>query len=283
MLMALALVALGLMAVPMPSGAGAPGPEVVKPTGELRIALAFLGGQRLIPWVEFISGGIKQYMMLVYDYLVGCTDDGQLSADGGIAEKWAEAPDKLSWTFWLHKGVRFHTGTEVTAEDVKFSVESLFDPKATAGLLGPTRTAFKELEIKDPHTVVIHLKRPAIFLPWNFSCATGGEGMILPAKYFEKVGADGFARNPVGSGPYKVAKNTLGSSIQLEALDRHWRDGVPKYKTVTFMLVPEVRAAGFNVFSKLNDQVVAVYMQQQWDLVPVADKRVRQALNLAID
>ncbi|HSF33288.1 MAG TPA: ABC transporter substrate-binding protein, partial [Candidatus Tectomicrobia bacterium] len=47
--------------------------------------------------------------------------------------------------------------------------------------------------------------------------------------------------------------------------------------------VPEVKAAGFNVFSKLNDQVVAVYMQQQWDPVPIADKRVRQALNLAID
>jgi peptide/nickel transport system substrate-binding protein len=47
--------------------------------------------------------------------------------------------------------------------------------------------------------------------------------------------------------------------------------------------VPEVKAAGFHVFSKLNDQVIAVYMQQQWDPVPVADTRVRQALNLAID
>jgi peptide/nickel transport system substrate-binding protein len=47
--------------------------------------------------------------------------------------------------------------------------------------------------------------------------------------------------------------------------------------------VPEVKAAGFNVFSKLNDQVVVVYMQQQWDAVPIADKRVRQALNLALD
>jgi peptide/nickel transport system substrate-binding protein len=279
-----------------------------KPSGELHIALAFLGGQRFIPWAEFVSGGIKQYMMLIHDYLVGCTDDGQLDPTGGIAQKWEQAPDKLSWTFWLRQGVTFHDGTEVTAADVKFSLESLFTPQATAGLLGPVRTAYKSLEVVDPYTVTIHLKQPAIFLPWSFSCAVGGEGMILPAKHFQEVGADGFANKPIGSGPYKVAKNALGAFIQLEAVDNHWRDGVPKYKTVTFMLVPEestrlaqlqtgeadviaisrervpeVKAAGFNVFSKRNDQVVAVYMQQQWDPVPVADKRVRQALNLAID
>jgi len=308
MLVAVVLVTFGMLAVPIPSGAGAPGPGAVKPTGELRIALAFLGGQRFIPWAEFVSGGIKQYMMLIHDYLVGCTDDGQLSPEGGIAQRWEQAPDKLSWTFWLRQGVKFHDGTEVTAEDVKFSIESLFEPKATAGLLGPVRTAFQALDIKDPYTVVIHLKRPAIFLPWSFSCAVGGEGMILPTKHFQQAGADGFAKNPVGSGPYKVAKNSVGAFIRLEAVDHHWRDGVPKYQTVTFMLVPEestrlaqlrtgeadviavsrervpeVKAAGFNVFSKLNDQVVAVYMQQQWDPVPVADTRVRQALNLAID
>jgi len=160
----------------------------------------------------------------------------------------------------------------------------------------------------DPSTLVVHLKQPAVFLPWNFSCATGSEGMILPKKYFQQVGADGFAKNPIGSGPYKVAKNALGASIQLEALGTHWRDSVPRFKTITFLLVPEestrlaqlrtgeadliavsrervpeVKAAGLHVFSKLNDQVVAVYMQQQWDPVPIADKRVRQALNLAID
>ena len=191
----------------------------VQPAGELRIALAFLGAQRFIPWAEVPSGGIKHYQILVYDYLVGCTDDGQLSPEGGVAQAWQEADDKLSWTFTLRKGIKFHDGTELTAEDVKFSLDSLFDPKAVAGLLGPTRTAFKEIAIVDPSTVVIHLKQPAVFLPWNFSCATGSEGMILPKKYFQQVGADGFAKNPIGSGPYKVAKNALGASIQLEALE----------------------------------------------------------------
>jgi peptide/nickel transport system substrate-binding protein len=306
----LGLVALGLLAVPVSIGAGAPAvvPASVKPTGELRIALAFLGSQRLIPWAEVPSGGIKQYQILVYDHLVGCTDNGQLSTETGIAQRWGEAPDQLSWTFWLRRGIAFHDGSELTAEDVKFSIDSLFDPKAVAPLLGPARGAIQEIDIKDPYTLVVHLKQPAVFLPWNFSCATGSEGMILPKQYFQRVGADAFAKNPVGSGPYKVLKNAFGSLIQLEAVDRHWRDDVPKYKTMTFLLVPEestrlaqlrtgeadiiavsrekvpeVKAAGFNVFSKVNDQVVAVYMQQQWDPVPVADKRVRQALNFAID
>ena len=290
------------------AGLATPAAAADKPSGELRIALAFLGSQRLIPWTEVASGGIKQHQLLIYDHLVGCTDDGQLSTANGVAQAWEEAPDHLSWTFTLRKGIIFHDGTELTAEDVKFSIDSLFEPKAVAGLLGPTRAAFKATEVKDPSTVVIHLKQPAIFLPWNFSCAIGNEGMILPKRYFQQLGADGFAKAAIGSGPYKVAKNAMGSSMQLEAVDRHWAEGVPKYKTITLLLVPEestrmaqlhtgeadiiavsrervpeVKAAGFNVFSKLNDQVVAVYMQQQWDPVPIADKRVRQALNLALD
>jgi peptide/nickel transport system substrate-binding protein len=278
-----------------------------RPTGELRIALAFLGAQRLIPWTEVPSGGIKQHQLLIYDHLVGCTDDGQLAAEAGIAQKWAEADDKLSWTLWLRQGVKFHDGTELTAEDVKFSLDNVLDPKAI-GLLGPGKNAFKAVEVKDPYTVVIHLKQPSAFLPWHFSCATGSDGMVLPRQYFQRVGADAFSKNPIGSGPYRVVKNAIGSQIQLEAVDQHWREGVPKFKTVTFLLVPEestrlaqlrtgeadiiaisrervpeVKAAGFKVFSKLNDQVVVVYMQQQWDPVPIADRRVRQALNLAID
>ena len=78
------LVLLTLLAVSLPVA----GLAQNKPTGELRIALAFLGAQRMIPWVEVPSGGIKQYQLLIYDYLVGCTDDGQLSPDNGIAQAW---------------------------------------------------------------------------------------------------------------------------------------------------------------------------------------------------
>ena len=123
-----------------------------KPQGELRIALAFLGAQRLIPWAEVPSGGIKQHQILLYDYLVGCTDDGQL----------ALRPEES--------------------------------------------TRMAQLRTSEADIVAVSREK-----------------------------------------------------------------------------VPEVKAAGYNIFSKLNDQVIVVYMQQQWDQVPVAEKRVRQALNLALD
>ncbi len=298
-----------LMVILLLLGAGKAGPVLAqdKPTGELRIALAFLGAQRLIPWNEDPSGGVKQYQLLIYDHLVGCTEDGQLSSENGIAQSWEESADKLSWTFHLRPNIQFHDGTALTADDVKFSIDSFLDPKSI-GLLSTGRAAYQGVEVQNPSTVVIHLNQPVIFLPWNFSCATLSDGMILPSKYFQQVGADAFAKKPIGSGPYRVVKNSAGSLIQLEAVERHWRDGVPKFKTVTFLLVPEestrlaqlrtgeadiiavsrekvpeIKAAGFNVFSKLNDQVIVVYMQQQWEAVPVRDKRVRQALNLALD
>ena len=136
-----------------------------KSSGELRIAFAFLGAQRMIPWVEVPSGGIKQYQIFIYDYLVGCTDDGQLSADHGIAQSWEESADKLSWTFHLRPNIQFHDGTALTADDVKFSIDSFLDPKSI-GLLSTGRAAYQGVEVQNPSTVVIHLNQPVIFLPW---------------------------------------------------------------------------------------------------------------------
>ena len=131
---------LALLAVSLPVS----GLAQTKSTGELRIALAFLGAQRLIPWNEDPSGGVKQYQLLIYDHLVGCTEDGQLSSENGIAQSWEESADKLQWTFKLRPNIHFHDGTALTADDVKFSIDSVLDPKAV-GLLGPARAAFSRV------------------------------------------------------------------------------------------------------------------------------------------
>jgi peptide/nickel transport system substrate-binding protein len=142
----------------------------------------------------------------------------------------------------------------------------------------------------------------------DLSMGTGFEGAILPKRYYEQVGADGFATKAVGSGPYKWIKGVTGSSLQLEAVDTHWAEGVPKFKTVTYRVVPEestrlamiqtgeadivgvsrervpeLQARGLKVFVKERGSVMGCYFHQQWEDVPVADKRVRQALNLAIN
>jgi len=91
----------------------------------------------MIPWAEVPSGGHQTAFAAHLRHPGGLHRRRQDLCESGIAERWEEAADKLSWTFWLRQGVLFHDGTELTAEDVQFSIDSLFDPKAVAPLLGP--------------------------------------------------------------------------------------------------------------------------------------------------
>ncbi len=277
-----------------------------KPAGELRIAMAGIGVMRPIPWQE--TPFAKGYFTLLYDFLVGANPDGSLSTANGAAEKWEMSPDGMTWTFWIRQGIMFHDGSELTAEDVKWSLEMVTKPESIAAFAARLRTAIKEIVVADPHKLRIHTHKPDLWLAQDLSLAAGYEGAILPKKYFEQVGADGFALKAIGSGPYKWVKGLAGSYIQLEAIDRHWAEGVPKYRRLTYSVVPEentriamvqtgeaeiisasrervpdMQARGFNVFVKERGSVMGCYFHQQWEGHPVGDRRVRQALNLAIN
>jgi peptide/nickel transport system substrate-binding protein len=310
------VIALAVVVVMMPQAgfipahvsAGTSGQSVGtdKPTGELRIAMAGIGVMRPIPWQE--TPFSKGYLTLLYDFLVGANADGTLSTANGAAEKWEMSPDGLTWTFTLRKGITFHDGSELTAEDVKWSLETVTKPESIAANAARLRNAFKEIEVVDPYTLVIRTQETDLWLAQDLSMAAGYEGIILPKKYYEQVGADGFAAKAIGSGPYKWVKGLAGSSIELEAVDKHWAEGVPKYKKLTYKVVPEentriamvqtgeaeiigasrervpdLQARGFNIFVKERGSVMGCYFHQQWEGHPVGDKRVRQALNLAIN
>ncbi|MEE8304546.1 MAG: ABC transporter substrate-binding protein [Candidatus Tectomicrobia bacterium] len=284
-----------------------PAAQAAAPQGELVIALASLGNQVPVPWLEFAFG--KNYMRLIYTAVVGTTDDGKLSPDSGAAKKWEMTPDGRTWTFWLRDNITFHNGDALTAEDVKFSIEKMMGPKAVASYIGRLRTQIDTIEVAGPHKLVIKTKKPALFLPWDLSDIQGTEGMIAPKAYAERVGDDGFTKNPVGSGPYKVSERRHGDVLRLEAVDKHWYEGVPKYKTVAFKIVPEestriamlktgeadvisvsrersveLKPAGFNIFTKSRWSILGMYMHEQWrPEVPISKLKVRQALNLAVN
>ena len=288
--------------------AGTPEPAAsdAKPAGELRLAMAGIGVMRPIPWQE--TPFSKGYFTLLYDFLIGANADGSMSTANGAAEKWEMSPDGMTWTFWLRRGITFHDGTELSAEDVKWSLEMVTKPESIAAFAARLRATIKEIEVADPHTLIIRTHKPDLWLAQDLSMAAGYEGAILPKKYFEQVGADGFAAKAIGSGPYKWVKGLAGSSIQLEAVDKHWAEGVPTYKRLTYTVVPEentriamvqtgeadiisasrervpdLQARGFNVFVKERGSVMGCYFHQQWEGHPVGDRRVRQALNLAIN
>jgi peptide/nickel transport system substrate-binding protein len=301
-LMLPATVPVELASAGTPSGSG----SVVQPTGELRLAMAGIGVMRPIPWQE--TPFSKGYLTLLYDFLVGANADGSTSTVNGAAEKWELSPEGTTWTFWIRKGITFHDGSELTAQDVKWSLEMVTKPESIAANAARLRNGIKGIEVSDPYTLVIRTHKPDLWLAQDLSMAAGYEGVILPKKYYEQVGADGFAAKAVGSGPYKWVKGLAGSSIQLEAVDQHWAEGVPKYKRLTYAVVPEentriamiqtgeaeiisasrervpeLQARGFNVFVKERGSVMGCYFHQQWEGHPVGDRRVRQAMNLAIN
>ena len=130
----------------------------------------------------------------------------------------------------------------------------------------------------------------------------------MPKDYYERVGKDQFMKKPIGTGPYKWHSQVVGSYIKLEATEKHWRDGVPRYKYVTFLNVPEestriamlktgeaditrisrerikeVLDAGLKVISKKDSAAIVFHCLMQWATPAFSDIRFRKALNLAID
>src|SRR6266699_4504834 len=209
-------------------------PAAAQAKSELTVALSSFSTEVLDP----VLGGhvVKYYMSLMFDYLVGVTPDGQLSKDSGLATRWENSADYKRWTFYLRKGVKFHTGEEVTAEDVKFSLQRAIGKRSTTGYAGPLRTLIQDIETPAADRVVLVTKEPTLIIPTYLSRSLSTEGMVLPKKYIEQVGDDVFARKPVGSGPYKFVEQVTGSNIKLSAVDNHWRIGVPKYKIMIFKL-----------------------------------------------
>src|SRR6266853_1339857 len=135
-----------------------------------------------------------------------------------LAESWMESPDGLVYEFKLREGLRFHNGDPFTAEDVKFSFQRYRG--AGAKLL---HERVKTVDILDPARVRFVLQAPwPDFLTFYATPATGA-AWIVPKKYIEKVGDDGFKRQPVGLGPYRFVRMTPGVEVVFEANEQYWR------------------------------------------------------------
>src|SRR5262245_20338624 len=115
-----------------------------------------------------------------------------------LAESWTVSRDGLTYEFVLRKGVTFHNGDPLSADDVKFSFERY------KGVSAATMKAYvAAVDVVDPHRVRFRLKKPwPDFLTFYATPATGA-AWIVPRKYVEKVGDDGFKKAPIGAGPYR--------------------------------------------------------------------------------
>jgi len=250
------------------------------------------------------SGIITPFMILyaLHDALVKPMP-GKLLAPS-LAESWSASEDGLSYEFVLRKGATFHNGAPVTAEDVKFSFERY---RGNSHDMLKSRVA--AIETPDPEHVRFKLKEPwADFLTF-YGSATGA-GWIVPKKYVEKVGEDGFKRAPIGAGPYKFVSFDPGVELVMEAFEGYWRK-TPSVKRIAIRAIPDEstrlaalkrgevdmiywitgelaeelqRTPGLTLKAVPVQTTFFLYFPEQWDAKsPWHDERVRQAASLAID
>src|SRR5712664_1763213 len=222
-----------------------------------------------------------------------------------LAESWSVSKDGLAYEFLLRRGVRFHNGDPVTAEDVKFSLERYRGGAATM-----LKARVAGVDVIGPQRVRIRLKQPwPDFMTFYGTPATGA-AWIVPKKYVERVGDDGFKRAPVGAGPYRFVSFNPGVQLVLEANEGYWRKP-PSVKRLIFRSVPDdtTRLAmlkrgeadiAYAIRGPLAEEVRRtpgltlkatvptftewlVFVEQFDPKSPWNDRRVRLAANLAID
>ena len=222
-----------------------------------------------------------------------------------LAESFTASKDGLTLEFVLRKGVRFHNGDALTAEDVKFSFERYKGAGATT-----LKSRVAAVEIVDPHRVRFRFKQPwPDFMTFYATPATGA-AWVVPKAYTERVGEDGFKKAPVGAGPYRFVSFTPGVELVLESYDGYWRKA-PAVKRLVFKSVPDEstrlamikrnevdvaysirgpnaeevkRTPGVTLKATFPTFSQWLVFTEQWDQKsPWADRRVRLAANLAID
>src|SRR3989441_6138388 len=222
-----------------------------------------------------------------------------------LAESWSVSTDGLTYEFALRRGVKFHNGETVSAEDAKFSFERY---KGAAASTLKARVA--AVEVVDPDRIRIRLKHPWPDFMTFYGTLASGAGWVVPKKYVEKVGADGFKRAPVGAGPYKLVSFKPGVELVVEAHEGYWRK-TPSVKTLVVRSIPDdstrlvMLKRGetdivYNFRGALAEELRRTpgltlkpfylplpfwyVFTEQWDpRSPWADRRVRLAANLAID
>src|SRR5205814_876675 len=150
-----------------------------------------------------------------------------------LAESYEVAPDFKSATFKLRPGIKFHDGTPVTPDDVKFTFEQYRGASATI-----LKSKTDRIETPDDRTVKFVFKEPFLDFLMLYGSPASGAGWIVPKAYYEKVGKDGFKNAPIGAGPYRVVRQTAGTEVEFEAFADYWRKP-PAVKTMIMKGVPE--------------------------------------------
>ncbi|WP_315762557.1 MULTISPECIES: ABC transporter substrate-binding protein [unclassified Bradyrhizobium] len=246
-----------------------------------------------------VNPTIQSIYQAIFDPYIGQAPD--LSFKPGLLTKWGWNEDRTKVTMELRQGATWHDGSPVTPEDVVWSLTRAADPKGG----NPIQFVWSKINnFKiDGHTITADVVE---FEPVLFKWMAFLTGYVLPKAYYEKVGAEGFEKAPIGSGPYKVDAFERNAFLRLKAHPTYWGPK-PAFETVVFKFVTdptsrvaELESGGSDVtfeipyeeFDRLKGKPNLVGLTQPvsdigmiflTDIDPMLDRNVRLAANHAID
>lgn len=241
--------------------------------------------------------------VLVYQGLFYEAADGE--AVPLLAESYEVSEDGKTYTIKLRSGVKFHTGKEMTAEDVKYSYDYVRDAENGSPGAGDF-SVIESIDVVDPLTVRFNLSEPNASLLMALGNKYAG---VIPAGYFDDESAKTRMNNEsVGTGPYKLVEFNPNSNILLEKNADYWEEGAPYLDEINFAILPNsasmlvalrneridlvslarpqdvqqiegIEGIEIERFSSLNQKSIDLGLE----LAPLDDVRVRQAIALAVD
>jgi peptide/nickel transport system substrate-binding protein len=220
----------------------------------------------------------------------------------GLAESWTWSDDGATLELTLKEGVTFHNGEPFDAEAAKFSIEQLMSVAPYTSYTGSL--GFTGVEVVDATTIRLSFANPN-----GYGLAILARGSyVVPPKYYQEVGEDGFGQNPVGTGPYQFREWSKGDRVIFDAYPSYW-GGTPNLDTIIWRAIPE-QAARIAALEAGEVQMITylapgsgAQIRNNADLIlisnpglrqfatffdmrlehPVADPIVRRALNYAVD
>lgn len=263
----------------------------------------------------------SQVAYQLFEGLVSTNSDGELVP--GVAESWESSPDYKTWTFHLRKDAKWSNGDPITAQDFVYSWRRLVNPNTAAPYAsfldymqvvnaqdiidGKKKPEELGVEAKDDHTFVVYSSNP---VPYAVGLTSHQSLLPVPQKIIEKFGEAWVKKeNIVTNGAYKLKDHVINEKIEFERNPLYWNDKETVINTATFLAienpstdVSRYRAGDLDItsyalppeqFAKLKkelpDQVftartLATYTYEINNMkAPFNDKRVRQALNYALD